>query len=77
VVAGKLSLPVPRSYAGTEADAGKTGDGSELNLKEVEKHLIKTAVEKFHGNKRMAADALGISMRSLYRKLQEYKLKDV
>lgn len=77
VVAGKLSLPVPRSYAGTEADAGKTGDGSELNLKEVEKHLIKTAVEKFHGNKRMAADALGISMRSLYRKLQEYKLEDV
>ena len=77
VVGGKLSLPIPQPYQSAEPDAGRIRDGAELNLKEVEKDLIKTAIEKFHGNKRMAADALGISMRSLYRKLQEYKLKDV
>ena len=77
MVGGKLSLPVPHAYTGAESDNGRTRDGAELNLREVEKYLIKTAIEKFHGNKRMAADALGISMRSLYRKLQEYKLKDV
>lgn len=73
----RLSLPLPQHFAGREAEGNESTDGSELNLREVEKHLIKTAIEKFHGNKRLAADALGISMRSLYRKLQEYKLKDV
>ena len=76
-VGRKLSLPIPQPYQTAEPDPGRIQDGAELNLREVEKHLIKTAIEKFHGNKRMAADALGISMRSLYRKLQEYKLKDV
>lgn len=72
-----LSLPPPQHFTGREAGGGDSQDGSELSLREMEKHLIKTAIEKFHGNKRLAAEALGISMRSLYRKLQEYKLKDV
>lgn len=75
--AGRISLPLPRHLAGREADEGNPTDGSDLNLRETEKHLIKSAIEKFHGNKRMAAEALGISMRSLYRKLQEYKLRDI
>ncbi len=74
---GRLSLPLPQQTSGRETYGNGSGDGSELNLREMEKHLIKTAIEKFHGNKRLAAEALGISMRSLYRKLQEYKLRDV
>ncbi len=77
VMGRNLSLPVPQRFPETDVEVGESPDGAELNLKEVEKHLIRTAIMKFHGNKRMAADALGISMRSLYRKLQEYKLRDI
>ncbi len=73
----KLSLPLPQHFSDRETEIGDSSDGKELNLEEMEKYLIKTAIEKFHGNKRLAARALGISMRSLYRKLQEYKLRDV
>ncbi len=74
---GNLSLPVPRHFSERDAEVSDSSDGKDLNLEEMEKHLIKTAIQKFHGNKRLAAEALGISMRSLYRKLQEYKLRDV
>ncbi len=73
----KLSLPVPQDLSEAGTAAGDSSDGKELNLEEMEKYLIKAAIRKFHGNKRIAAEALGISMRSLYRKLQEYKLKDI
>jgi DNA-binding NtrC family response regulator len=43
---------------------------------EVEKRLIKTALQRFNGNRRLAADALGISERTLYRKLREYGLSE-
>ncbi len=77
-VAGRnLSLPVPQHLPEGGLLEGNSSDGKELNLEEMEKHLIKTAIQKYHGNKRLAAEALGISMRSLYRKLQEYKLRDV
>ena len=72
----KLALPVPQYLSGQHDEAGDSIDGKELNLGEMEMHLIHQAIEKFHGNKRLAAQALGISMRSLYRKLQEYKLRD-
>ncbi|MCL5268252.1 MAG: sigma-54 dependent transcriptional regulator [Bacteroidetes bacterium] len=73
----KLALPVPQYVPGQHDDMEDSSDGKELNLEEMEKHLIQNAIKKYHGNKRMAAQALGISMRSLYRKLQQYKLKDV
>ncbi|HQT91097.1 MAG TPA: helix-turn-helix domain-containing protein, partial [Candidatus Kryptobacter bacterium] len=77
VVGRNLSLPVPQHLPEGGLLEGDSSDGKELNLEEMEKHLIKTAIQKYHGNKRLAAEALGISMRSLYRKLQEYKLRDV
>lgn len=77
VLEKKLALPVPQYLSGQHGEASDSIDGKELNLEEMEKYLIHEAIEKYHGNKRLAAEALGISMRSLYRKLQEYKLKDV
>jgi len=67
----RLALPTP-SYEGINHGSGD--DGKELNLEDMEKRMIRTAIEKFHGNKKLAADALGLSVRSLYRKLREYKL---
>ncbi len=71
----KLALPVPLSV--TDENPNGSENGEKLNIEEMEKFLILKALRKFYGNKQLAANALGISMRSLYRKLQEYKLKDV
>jgi transcriptional regulator with PAS, ATPase and Fis domain len=44
-------------------------------VEEMEKQLIKRALQKYGGNKRKAANALQISERTLYRKLKEYELE--
>ena len=44
------------------------------SLETTEKFLIQTALQKFEGNRRKAAEALGISERTLYRKLDQYDL---
>jgi transcriptional regulator with PAS, ATPase and Fis domain len=45
------------------------------SVEEMEKQLIKKALQKYGGNKRKAAKALQISERTLYRKLKEYELE--
>lgn len=45
-----------------------------ISLDEMERRMITNALEKFHGNRRMAASALNISERTLYRKIKEYGL---
>jgi len=45
-----------------------------LSIAENEKELIKKAIEKYRGKRKYAAKELGISERTLYRKIQEYKL---
>ncbi len=73
----KLALPVPQFVPAQHDEDDGSADDRELNLEEMEKYMIQSAIRKYHGNKKMAAQALGISMRSLYRKLQQYKLRDV
>ena len=45
-------------------------------LEEKEKELILKALEKNHGKRKLAAKDLGISERTLYRKLKEYNLEN-
>jgi transcriptional regulator with PAS, ATPase and Fis domain len=45
-----------------------------MTMQEVEKRLIGAALERYEGNRRQTAEALGISERTLYRKLHEYGL---
>ena len=45
-----------------------------LSLQEMEKNLIRRALEKHKGRRKDAADDLGISERTLYRKIKEYEL---
>lgn len=45
-----------------------------LSLNEVEKEVIKKALEKHHGKRKSAAKDLNISERTLYRKIKEYGL---
>ncbi len=44
-----------------------------LSGKEIE--MIKKALEKYNGKRKMAAHELGISERTLYRKIKEYEIE--
>ncbi|MDR7731148.1 sigma-54 dependent transcriptional regulator [Riemerella anatipestifer] len=47
-----------------------------LSLQNNEKELIVKALEKHNGRRNKAAEALGISQRTLYRKIKQYDLED-
>lgn len=53
--------------------APETGRGVE-SLEEIEKNMIRKTLEHTGGNRRLAAGQLGISERTLYRKIKEYGL---
>lgn len=53
--------------------AAGAGDGAVHTIAEVEKQAIKTALKHTDGNRTKAADILGISIRTLRNKLQEYR----
>ena len=46
------------------------------SLDDLEKNMIRQALEKNNGRRKAAAEQLGISERTLYRKIKEYKLED-
>lgn len=52
------------------------GENHNKTLKEMEKVTISKALEKSNFNKRQAAKKLGISERTLYRKMKEYNFED-
>jgi len=61
------------------ADAESGGDRAERGiptLEDAEKSLINTALKRFDGNRRQTAEALGISERTLYRKLKEMESEE-
>ena len=48
-----------------------------MNLERQEKNLIHKALQRFEGDRKLAANALGISERTLYRKLKEFSEEKV
>ncbi|NBW94777.1 MAG: hypothetical protein EBR20_10590, partial [Bacteroidetes bacterium] len=48
-------------------------EGNEMlpTLEDAERHLILTALKRFDNNRRQTAEALGISERTLYRKIKD------
>ena len=47
-----------------------------LSLLDKEIEMIKKALQRSNGKRKMAADELGISERTLYRKIKQYDLND-
>jgi DNA-binding NtrC family response regulator len=43
-----------------------------MSIRDVERTLIESTLEHFGGNKKMAAEALGVSLKTLYNRLGEY-----
>ena len=63
----------------TSGDVSEVQDTEEyieenLSLDEVEKEMIRKALERHHGRRKNAANDLKISERTLYRKIKEYGL---
>ncbi len=48
--------------------------GDSLSLDEMERRMIKNSLERYRGNRRLAAKQLNISERTLYRKIKELNL---
>lgn len=80
----KTSVPLVNNYTpigrpdttGEEPDVQDTEEYIEenLSLDEVEKEMIRKALERHHGRRKNAAKDLKISERTLYRKIKEYGL---
>ncbi len=62
-------LALPAASRSPEAPSA-----ADISLKTAEKRLITEALTRFQGNRKKAAQALGISERTLYRKIQLYDL---
>ena len=73
-------LPVYSEVVPRSAEAVKNGeeieqiDIEDRTLEELERYMINRALENHGGSKRKAAKSLGISERTLYRKIKEYDL---
>ncbi|WP_448520847.1 sigma-54 interaction domain-containing protein [Schleiferia thermophila] len=50
-------------------------DNEVLSLEKIEVEMIKKALEKHNGRRKLAAEELGISERTLYRKIKQYNLQ--
>lgn len=71
---GLKDLP-PRVLGGNARALTGTGFGTaDLNLERMEKRLIEAALKQCQGNRTEAAKKLGISRRTLHRKINEYHL---
>ena len=67
---------LPDNVAESSASAPPAGEiPSNLTMDELEKLAITRALDMCEGNRTHAANKLGISVRTLQRKLQQYKLE--
>jgi DNA-binding NtrC family response regulator len=67
-------FPIELQLGGVEALSG--GLKIPMSLEEGNKFLILKTLEKFNGNKTRAAEALGVSARTIRNKLSEYRVKE-
>ena len=55
-------------------DNAGTSDNDSLNLNDIGRHVVEKALERNGGNRKKAAQELGISDRTLYRRIKQYGL---
>lgn len=71
----RFEVPVSVSSAIEKTDENLSDE--DYRLEDMERKLIMSALKRFEGNRRMAAKTLGISERTLYRKLIDYNLTEL
>jgi len=77
IAARDLPASVRSAPAYVAADPMRVFARSDLTVKEAEKQLIIQALRETNGNRTLAAKRLGISRRTLHRKLHEHHLEDL
>ena len=75
-----MASPVPKAYEYQHDENPHIQDTEEiveesLSLEDKEIELIRKALDKHNGKRKMAATELGISERTLYRKIKEYNIE--
>ena len=78
ILSGKHTLSaedLPEKFF-QESTVGDGNDASELNLTNLSKQTIMKALEACRGNRTEAAKQLGISRRTLHRRLNEFGLRE-
>ena len=63
------------TFVAAEPVGFEIAEQSVKSLKDIEREAIEQTLDQVDGNRRMAAQKLGIGVRTLYRKLDEYGLK--
>jgi DNA-binding NtrC family response regulator len=58
-----------------QVEAIKSASIGDVSMKELEKEMIIRTLKKFENNRRKTAELLGISERTLYRKINEYGIE--
>jgi two-component system, NtrC family, response regulator AtoC len=66
---------IPIQIRRGQTDIPVLSEPDSFSVKTMEKELIRSAITKASGNKKNAAELLGISRRTLYRKMEKYGLK--
>ena len=69
-----ISAPKPHPVEDDIQDTAELVEEETLSLDEVEKEMIRRALDRHHGKRKNAAKDLNISERTLYRKIKEYGL---
>ncbi len=85
IMGGKMQMPVAEEttyahpihpvHSSSIQEVEEVEEEETLSLEEVEKEMIRKALEKHNGRRKNAAADLKISERTLYRKIKEYNLE--
>ena len=70
------SVPEAEEFVEDEK-LNETPEGQLLTKNDLERELIRKALIRFNGHRKQAADQIGISERTLYRKIKEYGLDNL
>ncbi len=74
VTVSQPGISIQPATPGNRVQKHEEVEEESLSLEEKEKEIIKLALEKHRGKRKVAAKELGISERTLYRKIKEYEL---
>lgn len=70
-----ISTPARTSPAVQDAVAEEISEPESLNLEDIGRQMVEKALERNGGNRKKAAQELGISDRTLYRRIKQYGLE--
>jgi DNA-binding NtrC family response regulator len=72
----KVVRDVPLNLAPGRRSESLPAEFCDLTLFEMERRIIEATLNRFQGNKRLAAESLGITPRTITNKLNEYRELD-